>query len=245
MKKIQILLILLSSAVRLSGQDLPKDLPRFTKIVVSPRIHVVLQKGDHESVRLTYSNVSPEKVNVKVNGNKLRIYLKHARITERQERVSGDWNSGSRSIYHDASVTAYITYRELKGIEVRGEQEFYCSDEINSDKLKIKAFGEAQLDLAGIHTRKLKASLYGENDLKIRSGETSHQVYRLFGENKIDTRGLRSSSASTRIYGEGHVKLSASREVIINAIGEPEILVEGTPHLSKGIIIGKADIRLR
>ena len=242
-----LILLVIAGSAHAQDQKQPreKSLPPFNKIVASPRVNVVLQKGDRESICLTYSNVSPENVNVIVTGNKLRIYLDHARVVEKRERTYWDGNRRTQSIYRNASVTAFITFRELKEIEVRGDQELTCQDEINVDKLKLRAYGETQIDLAALNTKKFKASLYGENNLKIRSGEAGHQVYRLFGENKIDTRGLSSTSASTRIYGEGRLSLTASKQLVINAFGEPVIRVNGSPHINKGIVIGRADIHLQ
>ncbi len=245
MKKTFILGILLASAgfAHAQDQDLTQPLPHFTKIVASPRVNVVLQKGDKESIRLVCTRISPEKVNVRVTGKRLRIYLDHARVVERQKRIFRNHHTETQGIYRDVSVTAYITYRELKDIEVRGDQELVCNDEISTQKLKLRAYGETDIQLAMVNTRKFKASLYGENKLKIKSGGAEHQVYRLFGENHIDTRGLKSESASTRIYGEGRLSLSVSDQFVINAIGEPEINVSGSPNISKGIVIGHADIR--
>lgn len=218
-----------------------KELPRFTKIVASPRVSVILKKGDTESIRLVTSNVDLGKVNVRVTGNTLRVYLDHARITEGQER-SGH---SRQSIYHNASVTAYITYRELKALEIRGEEELSCGDEIITDKLKLEAYGESEIRLAGLTTKKLKASLYGRNDLKILNGTALHQTFRSFGENRIDTRGMKSETASTRVYGEGRISVTTTDEIVINAFGEPEINVRGNGQVVRGIVIGRVDINSR
>ncbi len=245
MKKMFIsgILVLAASFATAQDQDQPQSLRHFTKIVASPHINVVLQKGDRESIRLVCNNISPEKVNVRVTGKRLRIYLDHAQVVERQERIFRNHHPEMRGIYQNVSVTAYVTYRELKDIEVRGNQELVCDDEISSSKLKLRAYGETDIQLAKVNTNKFKASLYGENKLKIKSGGVGHQVYRLFGENRIDTRGLKSESASTRIYGEGKLSLSVSDRFDITAFGEPEINVSGSPNINKGIVIGHADIR--
>ena len=186
MKKTFILFILLASAGSVMAQEPVQgerqSLRHFTKIVASPRINVVLKKGDEESIRLTYNNISPDKVNVKVTGKRLRIYLDHARIVEDHERVFRHRHMERHSIYRDVSGTAYVTYRELKDIEVRGDQELVCEDKISAHKLKLRAYGETDIQLGKVNTDKFKASLYGENKLKIKSGETGRQVYRLFGE---------------------------------------------------------------
>lgn len=224
------------------AQGQQKPLPHFTRIVASPRVNVILQKGDKESIRMVYSNVDEGKLNVKVRGNTLRIFLDHARVTERQERIFVDGYRQKHSIYRDASVTAYVTYRELKGIEIRGEEEISCEGKIETTKLKIKAYGEAEIRLASLNASKVKASLYGRNSLKIAGGTVIHQTFRAFGENKIDTRGMKSETASTRVYGEGRISVNTSDEIVINAFGEPEINVSGEGHIHKGIMIGRIDI---
>jgi Putative auto-transporter adhesin, head GIN domain len=247
MKKIAITTLIAFFVVLgpLTAQEQQLPLSHFTRIVASPRVNVILQKGDKESVRMVYSNVNAGKVNIKVRGNTLRIYLDHARVTERQERMTINGNTQKHSIYRDASVTAYVTYRELKGLEIRGEEEISCDGEINTNKLKIKAYGESEIRLAGLNASKFKASLYGRNNLKIVGGTVKHQTFRSFGENKIDTRGMDSETASTRVYGEGRISVTTTDEIVINAFGEPEINVRGRGQVVKGIVIGRVDINAR
>jgi hypothetical protein len=235
MKNLLILLIVITSFTSHAQED--QSLGHFTKIVASPHVNVFLIKGETESIKLVYSNVSPEKMNVVVRRNKLCLFLDDARIIERNRYTS--------ILYNDASVTAYVTYRELNEVEMRGGEELYSADTLVATKFKLRAYGESEIRLAGIRTNKFKASLYGENILKINTGSTDHQVYRLFGENKIDTRGLKSRSTAARVYGEGKITLNASKQVVVNAFGEPTINIEGNPYIAKGIVIGRVDINKR
>jgi Putative auto-transporter adhesin, head GIN domain len=247
MKKLTIitLIIVFALSSHLMAQEQQKPLFHFTKIVASPRVNVILQKGDKESIRMVYSNIDAGKVNIKVRGNTLRIYLDHARVTERQERMTINGYTQKHSIYQGASVTAYVTYRQLKGLEIRGEEEIVCESEINTNKLKLKAYGESAIRLNSLNATKFKASLYGRNNLKIAGGTVNHQTFRSFGENKIDTRGMKSETASTRVYGEGTISVNTSDEITINAFGEPEINVSGNGHIHKGILIGRIDINTK
>jgi hypothetical protein len=245
MKKLLISTLLVAIGYfALAQEEVIRKVPSFNKISVSPKINLVLEKGEKESVRIVYSNVVANKINVEVVSDKLRIYLDDARLVDKRQRVSDDNYSTKVSVYHDAIVTAYVTYRFIKELEMRGAETLTCENEIEADKFKLKVYGEAEVNLASLKTHKFKASLYGENTIKIKSGESVHQVYRLFGENKIDTRGLESTTASARIYGEGRLKMKASDEVRINAFGEPEIDISGNPHISRGIIIGRSNIGL-
>jgi len=246
MKKTLITSIVLvaMSFMALAQEEVIKKVPSFDKITVSPKINLVLEKGEKESVRILYSNVAANKINVEVVGDNLRIYLDDARMIDKRERRNAENGNSRVSMYHDVNITAFVTYRFLKGLEMRGEETLTCDNEIQADKFKLKVYGEAEVNLASLKAHKFKATLYGENTIKIKSGESAHQVYRLFGENKIDTRGLESTTASAHVYGEGRLRMTASDEVRINAFGEPEIDISGNPHISRGLIIGKSRIEL-
>jgi hypothetical protein len=244
LSKSSLLCAILALAASARGQEITKKLDAFDKIVVSPKINLVLQKGDQESIRITYSNIPSNKINIELNNNRLKIYLDDARLVDKRKKNRDENYSCNVSVYRDAVVTAFVTYRELRVLDVRGEEEVTCDGAINSEKFKLKAYGEAEINLASLHTKKFKAVMYGENKLTIKEGQTGHQRYRLYGENKIDTRALSSETISSTIYGEGRLSVNASDEIRINAIGEPHVNVTGTSHISRGIIIGKADIRM-
>jgi hypothetical protein len=242
MKKILLLTTLAClSLVAFGQEEIQKDLKSFSKIIASPRINLILKKGDSENIKLVYSDVSQSKINIIVKGKTLHIYLDDAKKVEKTERL--DNNHGNRKgIYEGVSITAYVTYKELEALEIRGNQELTCHDPIDADQFKLRAYGENDITLASLKTEYFKASLYGVNKLKIKDGKVIEQKYRLFGENKIDTKEMRSAYTSTSIFGEGRLSINSSEEVRVNAFGEPRILVDGGGHVSKRLVIGKADI---
>lgn len=244
MKKVQLIVILLISVCAKGFSQETVDLKEFSGIITSPRVRVVLSRGDKESVRIDYHDIPKERVNVKVSGNKLKIYLDHARITEKQVKITYNNSTTRHGIYEGYYITAYVTYRKLNKLEIRGAEDIRCDDPIETRKFKLKAYGESHIVLSNLKADRFKASLYGENELKITSGTTEHQVYRLFGANQIDTEGLVSQVAKTRIYGEGLVTIKAMDHVRVNALGEPIIQVAGTSYISKGIVIGETRIRI-
>jgi hypothetical protein len=244
MKKLLILSLTLTwSVFALSQNVINKNTSYFNKVSVSPKINLQLIKGDKESVRINYSGISSDKINIEVVNGQLRIYLDDARIVDKRKRVdSEEYGNSKVSIYEQANITAYVTYRDLKQLEMRGEEELVCEDPISSDKFKLQIYGKADVVITSIKAKKFKAAIYGENKIKIDSGEATHQVYRLFGENKIDTRGLTSETVSVRTYGEGKLRLNANNEVHVIAFGEPIVNVSGEANINKGLIIGKANI---
>ena len=243
--KILTLLTFLFSAGAAFAQDTNQPLSPFNKIIASQHIHLVLIEGNAESIRFDYNNLEPELVKYRVNHGKLRIYLDQARVFEKRKKLKVNGHDYSSNFYHDKSITAYVTYKQLRGVEIRGEESLTCDNSINSEKLKLKVMGEVDVDLAGVNVSKFKASVYGENSMRIQSGTAGHQVYRLFGENKIDTRNLVSQTATSRMYGVGQLRLNAENELKITALGEPQVLLSGGARIHRGLMLGEPDIRVK
>jgi hypothetical protein len=240
MKKLAILALFNAIVSFAFGQEIEKDLKPFSRIIASPRINVILNKGERESIKIVYNDVDGSKINFEVRGKTLRIYLDEARHIEKPIRRGTHYRS--RSMYEGVSVTAYVFYTDLDKLEIRGNQELTCSDAIDASRFVLRAYGENDITLASLNTEFFKASLYGENRLKVSSGRAVEQKYRLFGENKIDTRKLKSEFTITNIYGEGNVRINSSDEVVVNAFGEPRIQVDGGAYVNRRLILGKASI---
>lgn len=239
MKTLSFLMAGLISSFTLHAEEIKQDLKSFHRVVASPHINVVLQKGSVESIRLVYNRVSADKINIEVKNKTLRIYLDDARVAEKTERI-GYYEK--RGIYQDVNVTAYITYRDLDHLEIRGNQELTCLDPIKAETFILKAYGENEITLTNIKAAYLKTSLYGENDLHIKGGKADYQKYRLFGENKIDTRELKSYSTIANIFGESKVKLTSEDELKISAFGEPQVMYKGNAQVSRRFVFGEAII---
>lgn len=227
------------AAQSVSAQEIIKDLKSFSKIVVSPKINLILEQGDQEHIRLTYANVDEGKINIKVKGNTLRVYLDDAKVAEKSYKSN---RNEKQSLYHDAVVTAYVTYKEIEHLEIRGNQELTCNGPLKAERFTLKAYGENDINLASLKTEYLRTSLYGDNDLKIKSGKAEYQKYRLFGDNKIDTQDLKSFSATTTIFGESKIKLNTQDNLKVNAFGESQVSYNGNASVNKGLIFGKAQI---
>ena len=223
-----------------NAQETVRKVRPFSRIIASPYINIILEEGESETVRLLANNVSDDRINVEVRGKTLRIYLDDARVTDKLERHG---RHSKRSVYQDASVTAYITYRTLEHLEVRGAQEVTCHSPIRADKkFKLKAYGENEINLVSLRTDFLKTVMYGENRLKIKGGKADYQKYKLYGDNRIDASKMKSYSASAMSLGESDVKIYSQDEVRVTAFGETRVSYSGDAYLSKGLIFGKTDI---
>ena len=243
MKPYKHILVLMAAYLTIftaTAQEMVKKVRPFSRIIASPHINVILEEGETETVKIVYHNVSEDRINVEVQGKTLRLYLDDARVTDKLE---GRGRHSKRSTYHDVSITAYITYRTLQHLEVRGAQEVTCHSPIRSDKkFKLKAYGENEINLVSLRTDYLKTVLYGENRLKIKGGRADYQKYKLYGDNRIDASKMKSYSASAMSFGESDVRIYSQDELRVTAFGETRVSFSGDANLSRGLIFGKTDI---
>lgn len=240
-KPILIALSFLVTIVAFGQDEIQKELKSFSHIIASPRVNLILRKGDTESIRLVYNDVSKSKINIEVSNHTLHIYLDNARKVEKIDPYEPS-HGPRRNMYDGVSITAYVTYKYLEGLEIRGNQELTCYDPIESGEFRLRAYGENEITLASLKTDFFKATMYGTNKLKISKGKVVEQKYKLYGENKIDTRDLKSAYASTSIFGEGQLRITSTEEVRVDAFGEPNIYVNGGAHVNRRIVIGRTYI---
>lgn len=239
----KIVFIICVTASLVEAQSTVKTLPSFDKVIVSPLVRLVLVAGEQESARLEYENISPDKVNCFVDDHTLRIYLDDAKITVKQQK----WDDGDhryrRSIYgKDVKVTAYVTYRKLNELEIRGEEEATCQSEITSDVFKLRVYGQATVTLASLKANELRASIYGENTITIQAGQVNDQLYRVFGESQIDAENLVGQNVATRLYGDSKLKLYASNRIGVTSFGESDVKYTGGAQLQKRLVLGDVTI---
>jgi HSP20 family molecular chaperone IbpA len=227
----------------LRAQTLAKDLPRFDRVAASPLITLVLEPGDQERVRLEYSGVDPEKINYEVHGKTLRIYLDDARYAVRDHKYWRDGYEYRRPLYdRNVRVTAYVTYKRLRSIEKRGEENVTCKGPLAAKRCTVRLFGEVDAELESVTARRFKAAMFGENTLRIASGQAARQRYRSFGENTVDTRNVAGSITSTSTFGDSHFRLNASDQMRVTTFGESDVRFTGGGQLSKRLVFGEASI---
>ena len=244
MKNTTLILLLASITITTYGQEqeIRKDLKAFRKVVASPRINVILQKGDRESIRLVYDGVSKNKINIEVRGKTLHLFLDQARKVEKPSSRNDHYGTLNTMMYAGVSITAFVTYKDLELLEIRGNQQLTVRSPIESDEFRLRAYGENEINLESLNTAYFKASLYGKNELKIRNGWAIEQKYKLYGDNMIDTRELKSDFASASIFGEGRIRMNTSEEVRLDAFGEPTLYVDGGGYVNKRIVIGRTRV---
>ena len=238
----KLLVLILMFNLDIQAQDNTHKLNSFDKLVVSPVIEVELIKGEQEQVRWEFSNVEPQKLNVKQSGNTLHLYLDDAKITPKNEKYKDNGWDYQESIYKHAKVKAYVTFRQLKSVEIRGEERISTQDPIKSKAFKLKLYGDSDAYFPFIEAENFKAVLYGENTLEIKGGTAARQSYRCYGENMVKTTQFKGEEVSTTIFGESELNLNASGTMKVTSLGEGKVRYLGNAKLNTGLILGETTI---
>lgn len=214
----------------------------FNKVIVSPHIAVNFIEGNEEKVTIGKSTVSDDKINIKVKGNTLRIYLDDAKEITKSKKTRESDRKVKQSIYNGTVVSATVVYKKLRELSIRGEQAITCKSALNGNKFRLKAYGEPEIFLNEVNLGKLKATLYGESNLVIKAGSIKSQKYTSYGESKINSLDINNNTTKITAYGDSDFQLNVSDQIRLTAFGETAVSYKGNPAISKRINIGKTKI---
>ncbi|CAN5171688.1 hypothetical protein BH23BAC1_BH23BAC1_38760 [soil metagenome] len=214
----------------------------FDKVVVSPHVQVILQEGETESVTIENHGVDEEKINVRVDGKTLSIYLDQAKVYTRSYKTYENGRKRKNPIYRGTLVTAHITYKDLKKLEVRGEETANCISPIIADAFTLILYGESRVTLTSVESERMKILMFGENELEIQEGSINRQKINSYGENKLKAAGVNSRITKINTFGESKFKLNVLDNLRVTAFGESDINYTGDAYLNKGIVIGENKI---
>jgi hypothetical protein len=237
-------LILAMSLYSFQGfsQELKIPVGHFDKVIVSPHIEVKFVESDYEEVEIHDSKISLAKINVKLIGSTLRIFLEDAQIVAKSEKVENSKWKGKQSIYNGKIATITVNYKQLKELSLRGEQKFVCESPLEMEKFHLKIYGEANVILKKVNIGTLKTIIYGESNLCIKEGQIDHQVFTNYGEAEINALGIENNHTKIISHGEAEYKVNVEDYLKITSYGETYVAYSGSPSVKKGIIIGDVDI---
>ena len=242
-KIINLLIFFVLSIGNITAQTKVIPVEHFDKVIVSPHIQVNFVMGDKESVSIESISVSEDKLNVEVSGSTLRIYLDDAKTVTKSEKVDSEEHKGKQSIYDGTIVKATITYKSLKELSLRGEQEFVCESPLELDKFVLTVYGESRVILNEVKLKSLNTTIYGESYLEIKSGSIGRHKIIAYGESEVNIPNVDTKTAKVTAYGEANIRLQVADDLKVTSYGEANITYSGDAKLNKGIVIGDATIK--
>ncbi|MEM7107095.1 MAG: DUF2807 domain-containing protein [Bacteroidota bacterium] len=244
MKKLTILL-LLNLAFNYSYAQISQhllsvnDIGYFNKISVGPHVSLRLAQGDREEVNIDYRRIDEEDIHVKIVGNTLKIYLEKSKNLPKKVKVYNGRYKEKVNVYDRVRVTAYVTVRDLKKIESKGEEFIYSDKPLVLDKLKIKSYGSSDIRLSSLKADRLKVVLWGDHDLRIKEGIVKKQVIKGIGDNNIQNEDLITNVTKVGVLGETEVDVNARDYLRLSSLGEAVVKYSGLPRINRWFTIGE------
>jgi len=235
LKAIFVLFFLFAATLVAGAQTISVD--HFNKVIISPYVQVVFERGESESVTVHELLVDSSKLHVEVNGGTLRIYLEGAKDIPYYKK-SYDKND----LYPNHAVVATVTYRSLKTLSLRGEETHHCQSPLSANKFSLRVYGASTVVFTEMHVRKLHAVIYGTSSLEIQSGKVDEQHFTCYGEGKINTTAIAGRMGKITSFGEAEFRMNISDRIKITAFGDAKLRYKGNPAIVKGIHIGDVDL---
>ena len=242
LKKRVYLGVLLFFALKITHAQTTTRVDHFDKVIVSPHIEVTFVEGDEEKVTIDRSMVSEDKINIKVHGKTLRIYLDDAKEVVKTEKIYEDGKEVKRPIYSGTLVSATVMYKSLGELSVRGEETIVCKSPLKGDKFRLKIYGQSEVYLNEVSLVELKTTFYGESSLIIKTGSVAEQRYTAYGESTVNSLNINSNKTKITAYGESNFQLNVSDEIKLTAYGEAKVDYKGNPTITKGLNFGEVRI---
>jgi len=238
-----LLILTIGSAATLNAQTKKTiQVASFDKVIVSPHIQVTFKQASSERIVVEHSTVPVSKINARVKGKTLRIYLEDAKVLAKNEKVKHETWRGKRSIYYKDTVRIIVNYKSLRGLSLRSEEEFTCEDLLDMEKFKLNVYGEAAVFLNHVQIKKLKATLYGESSIHLLKGNIGKQKIIAYGESEIHSEKVQSKRTKLLTYGEGDFSLNVSEHLKVSGFGESAIAYSNDAKVRRGILIGGTTI---
>jgi len=232
--QIAFLLLFLFSSATICAQRALQD---FNQITAGQHIHLVLTSGDENALSTEFSDIDEDELIIDQRGRHLRIYLRQAKYLEKSRKVKDRGYKYRKGVYGNGKVTINLTFKELRKMVIKGEQEVAINGPVFSKRFRLKMYGEPEVAIDEMFVERLVTTAYGECDLHIKGGHADVQRYRLFGESDLNTEAMKTEFTRITSFGDSHLTLNTD-DIGVTAFGEIDISHVGSLR-HHGLVIGE------
>lgn len=198
-----------------------QELSPFESIGINTFVHVVLRKGDRESITIESS---------KDVSALLKIYVDDKRL----------WISSPQDLAVTHEVTIYITYTSISGIVVHRSGRVTCNESIEASWLGIIQNGRGNISFA-VDVMALDVTLTKTGNLTISGSSEDVKVLNT-GTGNIEASKLEATGARITIKGSGNVSMHVEEELSAVLQGTGDLILQGSPRL-KSLVSGRGHIK--
>ncbi len=195
----------------------------FDRIELAGPFDVLVSVGGQPSVRAEGDTGLMERIEVRVEGGRLKIGL------ERGYNWSGD-----------GRVTVHVTAPSLVGADIAGSGDIRVSP-VQSQRFAGSIAGSGNLILERLQAESVEFSVAGSGDVEV-SGSAREARVDIAGSGNARLGGLQSETAEISIAGSGNAELRATGTAAVSIVGSGDVTVTGGARceVSK---VGSGDVR--
>jgi len=208
-----------------------RQVENFTAIEVSGSMQVYLAQGSENALAVSAGHVKyNSKIKTEVKNGTLRISVD-----------GGVWNGMG---WTDRKLTAYVTVKELKKIDISGASVIAISETFSADVLKIDVSGASEIK-GNLALSTLNIDISGASVVRF-TGKVANALISASGASRFNSYNLVSEMCKADASGAASIQLTATSALSANASGGANIYYKGNPttinvHSSAGASIKKRD----
>lgn len=203
------------SQVVCAQSDVVRSLTNFTAVDSKGSVDVYLTRGNENSVRLEYRNISEHEIITEVSGNTLKIYI-----------------DTDRKLLRNHGVKAYVTYKNLESIYSSGSGDVECNSEIEADNVEISTSGSGNILMnKNVAGDMVKIQTKGSGDLTMASAGADEMIVKTHGSGDLSVSGsLGADELTLATNGSGNIRAN-----VVNAdYIQTSIAGSGDINIGKG-----------
>jgi hypothetical protein len=188
-----------------------REAKNFHSITISDAFDVFLTQDNEEAVAVSANETRyRELITVEVKNGVLHVGLKKEGLR---------WMRGNKQL------KAYISFRKLDKLDVRGASDIYIQGTMKAEDLKLNISGASNLK-GRIESSNLVVDLSGASDITV-TGHASKLDLEVSGASKFKGNNFSTDFCSAKASGASDILLTVNKEVKANANGASAVKIKG------------------
>ena len=210
-------LVFLFSIITLHAQsNETREVGNFNSISVQSGIDLYLTQEDNKSVEIKANDDIIDRIQTKVEGNTLKIYI------DKKNRKWNNWNNNGQMV-------AYVSVSYLNRLTASGGSDVESQGVWKSEDLKIIASGGSDIEMS-VEVDFLEITCSGGSDIDL-DGSTQKLDLTSSGGSDFNGRKLIAKDANIRSSGGSDAYVHVTDKLVARASGASDIHHSGDPQI--------------
>jgi hypothetical protein len=190
------------------------NLAGFDSVSLAGPHDVVVTVGPRHSVRAEGDAETLDRLNVEVDGTRLKIGIK-----------KGNWTSGWKN--NRSKTIVYVTLPALRAAAIAGSGDMRV-DNVQSDRFAASIAGSGDLQIASLRAGDAKFSIAGSGNITAAAGSAQRTEISVAGSGDVNVASLEARTAKLSIVGSGDVRARAMEAADVSIMGSGDVVLTGT-----------------